>query len=42
MGLVLLFFEVTGKRITGTKWLGMSGPIGLVLVPIGVVLMILD
>ncbi len=41
IGLLLLFFEFTGNRITESKWLGMSGPVGLVLLPVGVVLIIL-
>ena len=41
IGLLLLYLEFSGKKITDSKWLGMSGPIGLVLLPVGVVLIVL-
>ena len=40
IGLLLLYLEISGKKIADSKWLGMSGPIGLGLLPIGVVLII--
>jgi len=41
IGLLLLYFEVSGKKITESEYLGTTGPIGLVLVPIGVVMIVI-
>jgi hypothetical protein len=40
IGLVLLYLEIGGKKVIESKWLGMSGPVGLVLMAVGVILAI--
>ena len=39
-GILLLYLEISGKKVIESKWLGMSGPIGLVLMAVGAVLFI--
>ncbi len=41
IGLILLYLEVSGKKITESEYLGISGPVGLVLVPAGAILIII-
>lgn len=41
LGLLFLAVEIGGKRITESQYLGISGPVGLVLIPVGVVIIIL-
>jgi len=40
VGLLLLYLEISGRRITESKWLGMTGPIGLALAVVGAVLIV--
>ena len=40
VGLLLLYLEISGKKVMESKWLGMSGPVGFVLAAAGVVLVI--
>ena len=40
IGLVLLYLEISGKKITESEYLGVTGPIGLILVPVGVILIL--
>ena len=42
IGLILLYLEISGKKITESEYLGISGPVGLVLVPIGVIMILID
>ncbi len=41
VGLVFLYLEIGGKRITESKYLGISGPVGLVLVAAGAVMIVI-
>jgi len=41
IGLLLLYLEISGKKITESAYLGISGPVGFVLVAIGVVVVII-
>lgn len=42
IGLILLYLEISGKKITESEYLGISGPAGLVLVPVGVIMILID
>ena len=42
IGLILLYLEISGKKITESEYLGTTGPVGLVLVPVGVIMILLD
>ncbi len=41
VGLLFLYLEVSGRKVTESEYLGISGPMGLVLIPIGAVMIIL-
>ena len=41
LGLILLYLEISGKKITESEYLGITGPVGLVLVPAGAIMIII-
>jgi hypothetical protein len=41
IGLILLYLEISGRKITESKYLGMSGPVGIALVALGAIALVI-